>query len=136
MGGMIKQLSLPFFFGLGGPVGSGKQAMAWIHIDDIVGLFIHAIENKNIIGPMNGVAPQIITNKEFAKAYGSALWRPAVIPLPTFLVNFIFSEERAKIMTEGQKVIPKKALNTGYNYIYPDINSAAINFSKLIVDPD
>ncbi|XP_071525217.1 epimerase family protein SDR39U1-like isoform X1 [Panulirus ornatus] len=131
-GGMIQQLIVPFYMGFGGPVGSGEQPMPWIHIHDIVGLFIHAIENESVSGVVNGVAPQIITNKEFARAFGEALWRPSFIPLPTFFVNALFSEERAKIMTEGQKVIPKKALETGYIFRYPDIKSASYEFAKLI----
>ncbi|XP_064113933.1 epimerase family protein SDR39U1-like isoform X2 [Macrobrachium nipponense] len=131
-GGMVQQLYFPFFCGLGGPVGHGNQPMPWIHINDIVGLFIHAIETESISGVMNGVAPQIISNKDFANAFGKALWRPSFIPLPTFAVNMLFSEERGKIMTEGQKVIPKKALETGYTFKYPDITVAAKEFSKLI----
>ncbi|XP_027222558.1 epimerase family protein SDR39U1 [Penaeus vannamei] len=131
-GGMIQQLILPFFLGLGGPISDGLQPMPWIHIDDIVGLYIHAIESENVEGPVNGVAPQIINNKEFAQAFGKALWRPAIIPLPKIAVNLMFSEDRAKIMTDGQKVAPKKALDTGYVFKYPDIASAAKEFSKLI----
>lgn len=135
-GGMIQQLIFPFFMGVGGPVGSGNQYMPWIHIHDIVGLFIHAIEQENVTGTVNGVAPQIITNKEFAKAFGQALWRPSFMPLPTFAVNLMFGEERAKIMTEGQKVWPQKALDTGYTFQYPDITSAAKEFSKIIYADD
>lgn len=131
-GGMVQQLYFPFFCGVGGPVGHGNQPMPWIHINDIVGLFIHAIESESISGVMNGVAPQIISNKDFASAFGKALWRPSFIPLPTFAVNMLFSEERGKIMTEGQKVTPKKALETGYTFKYPDITLAAKEFSKLI----
>ena len=131
-GGMVQQLFLPFFLGVGGPVGSGNQPMPWIHIKDIVGLYIHAIESEDVSGVMNGVAPQVITNKDFASSFGKALWRPSLIPLPTFAVNLLFSEERGKIMTEGQKVVPKKALDTGYMFQYPDITSAAKEFSKLI----
>ncbi|XP_042219738.1 epimerase family protein SDR39U1-like isoform X3 [Homarus americanus] len=131
-GGMVQQLILPFYMGFGGPVGSGNQSMPWIHIQDIVGLFIHAIEKENVIGIVNGVAPQIITNREFATAFGKALRRPSFVPLPTFAVNLLFNEERGKIMTEGQKVTPKKALETGYSFKYPNITSAAKEFSKLI----
>ncbi|KAK4318541.1 hypothetical protein Pmani_010452 [Petrolisthes manimaculis] len=131
-GGMIQQLIFPFFMGFGGPVGSGEQMMPWIHIQDIVGLFIHAIETDNVTGVVNGVAPQIITNRDFAKAFGRAMWRPSFVPLPTFVVNMMFGEERAKIMTEGQKVVPAKALDTGYTFKYPDITKACTEFSRLI----
>ncbi|KAB7505590.1 Epimerase family protein [Armadillidium nasatum] len=131
-GGMIRQMFLPFYLGLGGPVGSGNQYLPWIHIHDVASLYLHAIETKDLTGVLNGVAPQLITNKEFAKSFGRALWRPSFIPLPTFVLNMMFSEERAKIMTEGQKVIPKKVIKSGFNYAYPDINSAAKEFAKLI----
>ncbi|CAL4132241.1 unnamed protein product [Meganyctiphanes norvegica] len=131
-GGMIQQLIVPFFLGLGGPVGSGTQPMPWIHIRDIVGLYTHAIQNASVTGALNGVAPQLITNKEFAQAFGGALWRPSFIPLPSFVVNGMFGSDRAKVMTEGQKVVPTKALETGYEFKYPDIALAAAEFSKII----
>lgn len=131
-GGMIQQLIVPFFLGLGGPVGSGSQPMPWIHIRDIVGLYMHAIENGSVSGAMNGVAPDLITNKQFAQAFGGALWRPSFIPLPSFVVNGLFGSDRAKVMTEGQKVLPTKALETGYEFKYPDIKLAAGEFSKII----
>uniref|UniRef100_A0A6A7FZU3 Epimerase family protein SDR39U1 n=1 Tax=Hirondellea gigas TaxID=1518452 RepID=A0A6A7FZU3_9CRUS len=130
-GGMIQQLFLPFYFGVGGPVGSGKQSMPWIHLQDVVGLFEHALHNSSVTGVMNGVAPQIITNAQFAKAFAAALWRPAFMPLPTLILNLMFSEERAKIMTEGQKVRPDKAISTNYKFKYPDIESACAEFAHL-----
>lgn len=66
-GGMIKNMILPFFFGVGGPIGSGKQYLPWIHIDDLTRLICFAIENDNVSGILNGVAPQVITNLEFTK---------------------------------------------------------------------
>lgn len=131
-GGMIKQLFLPFYLGLGGPVGTGDQYMPWIHIHDMANLLLFAIENGNVQGVLNGVAPQIVTNIQFAKAFGRALWRPALISIPEFVLNVAFSEERAKIMTEGQKVIPKRTLAYGFQYKYPDIDMACRQVAKLI----
>lgn len=111
---------------------TNMQAMPWIHLHDIVGLFEHALERDQVKGVMNGVAPQIITNSQFAKSFGGALWRPSFMPLPTFVLNLLFSEERAKIMTDGQKVVPSKALATGYNFRYPDIDEACKEFAQLI----
>lgn len=121
---MVKQLYWPFYFGLGGPVGSGKQYMPWIHIDDIVGIFTHSIESDNVQGVLNGVAPQTITNGEFSKELAKAMWRPGLLPMPVFALNLAFDKERAVIMTEGQKVIPKRTLESGYSYKYPNIQSA------------
>ncbi|XP_011141428.1 epimerase family protein SDR39U1 isoform X2 [Harpegnathos saltator] len=123
-GGMIKQIYLPFYLGLGGPIGAGNQYMPWIHITDLVNMFIFALKNNNVQGILNGVAPQLVTNAEFTKAFASAIWRPAIIPLPDFVLRILFSEERAKIMLEGQKVEPKRVKELGFQYQYPDIQSA------------
>lgn len=123
-GGMIKQLYLPFFLGLGGPVGSGSQYLPWIHIEDLARLIVFAIETEGVDGILNGVAPQTITNKEFTDTFAKVLWRPAVLPLPESVLNTIFNKERAKLLTEGQKVLPKRTQAMGFNYIYPDIKSA------------
>nr|CAG4638503.1 EOG090X07KR [Cyclestheria hislopi] len=131
-GGVISELYIPFFFGVGGPVGSGEQYFPWIHIDDIAHLFLFAIKNDNVRGVLNGVAPDIITNKEFARAFGRALWRPAFLPLPAGAVNLIFGPERAKMLLCGQKVIPKKTLDYGFVFRYPDIYSACKEFSSLL----
>lgn len=123
-GGIIKQIYLPFFLGLGGPIGTGNQYMPWIHITDLVNMFTFALKNNNVHGVLNGVAPQLITNKEFTKAFAIAMKRPAVIPLPSFVLQILFSEERAKMMLEGQKVIPKRVKEIGFQYQYPDIENA------------
>ncbi|CAG0879498.1 unnamed protein product [Darwinula stevensoni] len=129
-GGIIQNLIWPFFLGLGGPVGSGKQYFPWIHIHDIASLFLHAIEKPNLSGILNGVAPQIITNGEFTKSLGQAMWRPAFIPVPEMVINLVFGEERGKIMTQGQKVIPKRTLESGFQYCYPDIKSACMECAR------
>nr|CAG4640925.1 EOG090X07KR [Eulimnadia texana] len=135
-GGMIERLYWPFFFGLGGPIGSGNQYFPWIHIDDIARLFVFAIQNNKVSGVLNGVAPDIVTNREFAKTFGRALWRPAVIPLPAFVVETMFGKERAVMMLQGQKVIPKRTQELGFMYKYPDIYSALKECSRLIYTPE
>jgi uncharacterized protein len=131
-GGMIAQLYWPFFLGLGGPVSSGQQHFPWIHVRDLARLFQFSIENDQITGVLNGVAPQIITNKEFAQAFGRSLWKPALIPLPAFVFEKMFGAERAKMVLEGQKVIPKRTLSYGFEYHFPDIYSACKEFAPLI----
>ncbi|XP_058803491.1 epimerase family protein SDR39U1 [Phymastichus coffea] len=130
-GGMIKQTFLPFYFGVGGPIGNGEQYMPWIHIKDLVNLFIHAAKCDNLTGVLNGVAPEIITNVQFTKAFASSLGRPAIIPLPSFLLKLLLNEERAKIMLEGQKVIPKRVLESGFKYEYSTIKRACDQFGTL-----
>ncbi|XP_076173473.1 epimerase family protein SDR39U1 isoform X1 [Ptiloglossa arizonensis] len=123
-GGMIKQIYLPFFIGLGGPIGNGNQYMPWIHITDLVNMFLLSLKNENIQGVLNGVAPQIVTNKEFTKVFASTMQRPAFIPVPSIVLNILLNKERAAIMLEGQKVIPKRVRELGFQYQYPDIKSA------------
>ncbi len=133
---MIAQLYFPFFFGLGGPVGSGQQYLPWIHLHDIARLFLYAIENKPVEGVLNGVAPDLVTSKEFAKAFGSSLWRPALIPLPELACNILLGPQRAKMLTKGQKVIPKRTIESGFKYKFPDIRSACKELSPLVYMDD
>lgn len=130
-GGMIQQMFLPFYFGLGGPIGSGKQPLPWIHVKDLCNLFVFAIENPKVDGVLNGVAPQIITNEDFTKTFAQVLGRPAFFRVPQFGLNLMFSEERAKIMTMGQKVCPKRVQEFGFQYEFPDIEDALKNVSRL-----
>jgi len=133
-GGMIKQMYLPFFFGLGGPIASGKQPLPWIHVKDLCNLFLFAIENRQISGVLNGVAPEVITNEEFTNAFAKAMVRPAFLRVPESVLNMMFSAERAKIMTMGQKVLPSRVLQYGFKYEYPKINDAVKSCSKLFYD--
>lgn len=133
LGGMIQQLFLPFFFGSGGPVGPGTQPLPWIHIEDLCNLIKYSIENKKLEGVYNAVAPDIILNKEFAKAFGKAMWRPAIFMLPEQLVNWFFAKERAVLLTTGAKIKPKRTLESGFKYKYPDIFPACKEVSKLFI---
>jgi len=136
-GGLIKEIFPPFFFGLGGKMGSGEQFMPWIHVKDVAGLILHSIENPDVVGPVNGTAPELITNQQFATAFASALGRPAFIPLPDMVFNFMFGAERAAIILRGQKISPKKALDTGYKYRFPTIDAACKEFDSFwYMDPD
>ncbi|KAG8196201.1 hypothetical protein JTE90_007929 [Oedothorax gibbosus] len=123
-GGMIQQIYWPFYFGLGGPVGSGKQPFPWIHIEDISGIFLHGISSDSASGVMNGVAPELATNGEFSKALARSMWRPCLFPLPEFVLNLAFGKERAAMMTTGPKVLSKRTLESGYKFQYPDLKSA------------
>ena len=128
-GGMIQQIFLPFYLGGGGRMGSGMQNMPWIHVKDVSGMILHAIENKNVNGPLNASAPQIINNQSFVDAFASALYRPSFIPLPDFVWNMVFGEERAAIITKGVTVLPKRTEELGYKFRYPDIKTACEEFS-------
>ncbi|KAM6202544.1 epimerase family protein SDR39U1 [Rhynchocyon petersi] len=123
-GGAIGQMLLPFRLGLGGPIGSGHQFFPWIHIRDLVGILAHALEVKHVQGILNGVAPAVTTNAEFARALGAALGRPAFIPVPSTVVQAVFGRERAIMLLEGQKVVPRRTLGTGYQYSFPKLEAA------------
>ena len=133
-GGMIQQIFLPFYLGGGGRMGTGQQNMPWIHVKDVSGMILHAIENQNVNGALNASAPQIINNQAFVDAFASALYRPAFIPLPDFVWNVVFGEERAAIITKGVTVIPKRTEESGYKFRYPDINKACEEFSALFYE--
>ncbi|KAK9502875.1 hypothetical protein O3M35_011566 [Rhynocoris fuscipes] len=130
-GGMIKSMFIPFYLGLGGPIGSGKQPLPWIHVKDLAKLFLFAIENDKVNGILNGVAPELVTNEEFTQAFAQAMYRPAVFRVPEFVLNLLFSAERAKIMTTGQKVAPAKVQQLGFNYEYPTVKMAVKDCTKL-----
>uniref|UniRef100_A0A0K8TKJ3 Putative nucleoside-diphosphate sugar epimerase n=1 Tax=Tabanus bromius TaxID=304241 RepID=A0A0K8TKJ3_TABBR len=123
-GGMIASIQLPFWLGLGGPIGSGNQPLPWIHILDLCRLIQFAMENPNVSGPLNGVAPEIVTNEQFSKAYASALRRPAIFAVPEFVVDLLFGKERSVLLTTGAKVKPKKVLDLGFEYKYPTAKAA------------
>ncbi|XP_008067886.1 epimerase family protein SDR39U1 isoform X2 [Carlito syrichta] len=123
-GGAISHMLLPFRLGLGGPIGSGHQFFPWIHIGDLAGILTHALEANHVQGVLNGVAPASATNAEFAQALGTALGRPALIPLPSTVVQAVFGRERAIMLLEGQKVIPRRTLATGYQYAFPELGPA------------
>ena len=86
-------------------------------------------------GTLNGVAPQPVTNREFSAALGKALWRPAVVPLPAAAVRLAFGETRARMMVEGQRVLPRRPLQFGFRYCYPDIESACKEVARLRYTP-
>jgi len=123
-GGIVGNMWLPFFLGFGGPIASGRQWLPWVHIMDVARLVLHAMENDNVEGVLNAVAPEPATNAEFSKAFASAMWRPAFIPLPGFVVNTIFGPERGALMVEGQNVTPKRTLESGFQFQYSGLKEA------------
>lgn len=128
-GGAIKQMWLPFWLGVGGTLGSGRQPFPWIHVADLAGIIAHFLEKSPEAPPpspqvYNGVAPALNTNYEFTKEFGRLLRRPTIFPVPGFAMNAMLGSERAIVLTQGQKVVPQKTLEAGYEYKYPDLTSA------------
>jgi len=122
-GGALAKMLLPFRLGLGGVIGSGKQAFSWIHLDDLVRAFEFAIENDSVSGAYNLTAPQPTTNEGLTKALAHALHRPAFLPVPEFALRLIYSEG-AKVLTDGQTAIPKRLLESGFKFSFCNIEEA------------
>lgn len=125
----MKQMLVPFWLGLGGTLGSGRQPFPWIHVSDLAGIIAHALvhpaENPSHSPQVfNGVAPVLNTNYEFTKELGRIMRRPTIFPVPSFVINTLMGSERALILTEGQNVIPKRTQEAGFQYKYPDLTSA------------
>jgi uncharacterized protein len=127
--GALAQLLTPFKMGVGGPVGSGKQWMSWVHHEDIVGILLLALDNPSAAGPINGTAPNPVTNKDFAKALGRALNRPSFVPTPGFALKLGLGEVADVVLT-GQRVLPRKALALGYPFKYPTLDEALKDLLK------
>jgi uncharacterized protein (TIGR01777 family) len=116
----------PFKLGVAGPLGSGNQYFPWIHLDDIVGLFELALKNDSLNRPLNGSAPEVVTNREFTKQLADALHRIAIVPVPEFALRLLYGE-MAVVLLASQRVVPTAALDAGYQFIYPDLASALKN---------
>ncbi|XP_071958529.1 epimerase family protein SDR39U1-like isoform X1 [Antedon mediterranea] len=123
-GGVMKEMKFKFQLGFGGVIGSGEQFFPWIHVDDIAGIFIHAIENDQVEGALNATAPGVTTNHDFTKAFAAALWRPSFFSLPEFIVKAMFGSERAVVFLEGYNVQPKRTLESGYTFKYTSLTDA------------
>jgi len=128
-GGALRQMLTPFKMFAGGPVGSGKQWMSWIHHADLVGLFLLALDNSGAHGPINGTAPNPVTNRQFAKALGRALHRPSFVPTPAFALRLALGGA-AGVVTTGQRVEPRQALAHGYRFQFPTLDEAFADIFK------
>lgn len=122
-GGALAKMLTPFKMGVGGPIGSGRQYMSWIHIDDEVGLILFALDHPEVNGPLNATAPHPVTNKAFGNALGAVLGRPSFMPTPAFALRVMLGQG-AEIITNGQRVLPKKALDAGYLFKFTDVEAA------------
>jgi uncharacterized protein (TIGR01777 family) len=113
----------PFKLGVGGPVAGGDQYMPWIHVDDVVGMYLAALDADAWEGPVNAAAPEPVTNKAFSRALGRALHRPAVAPVPGLAVQALYGE-MAEIVTKGQRVLPRRAQALGFSWAHPELEEA------------
>lgn len=121
--GLLAELLLPFRLGLGGPIAGGRQYQAWITLDDAVALLIWALDTEEARGVYNATAPEPVTNKAFSKALGRALGRPAIVPVPKLAVKLRLGDELGEVATGGQRAVPRRALDQGFTFKHPDIDS-------------
>ena len=122
-GGALAKM-LPFFrLGIGGPVAGGHQYVAWIHLEDVVGALLKCVDEDRAEGPVNVTAPNPVTNAEFSRALGHALGRPAVLPVPGMAIKLLYGE-MAEIVTTGQRVLPAKLGQLGYEFRHPEVEAA------------
>jgi uncharacterized protein (TIGR01777 family) len=122
-GGALAKMLLPFKLGLGGRLGSGRQWMAWIHLDDMVESILYSIDNRNIAGPVNAVAPNPVPNREFIRLLARTLDRPAVMTVPAFALKLALGE-MSEIVLGSQRVLPQVLLQSGYQFRFPHLDSA------------
>ena len=122
-GGALAKMLPPFQLGIGGRLGSGRQWMSWIHLDDLVSLLVFLIGNGRATGPVNGVAPEPVTNASFTAALGKALHRPVLLPVPAFALRLALGE-MASVLLASQRVLPRAAERLGFRFRYPELAGA------------
>ena len=123
-GGALAKMLPPFLMGGGGKVGSGRQHMSWIALDDALGTILHALATESLTGPVNAVAPHAVTNQEWTKVLGRVLRRPTILPMPAFAARLAFGELADALLLSSQRVVPDRLLESGYHYRYADLEEA------------
>lgn len=123
-GGALERLLPPFRLGVGGPIGTGRQWMSWIALEDQVRAMEHALATVGLHGPVNLVAPNPVMNAEFAATLGRVLGRPAIVPVPAFALELLYGEMARSTILAGQRVLPKKLLRSGFHFAHPTLEEA------------
>ena len=123
-GGALPRLVLPFRLGAGGPLGSGRQWMPWIHLDDLVALLVFLIERPGLEGPFNGTAPNPVRNRDFARSLGRVLGRPSWLPAPAFALRLALGEMADALLLSGQRAVPRRAQQAGFRFRFPEVEPA------------
>jgi len=123
-GGALPKMLLPFRWFVGGPTGSGRQWMSWIHRKDLIGLIYYLIKHAGARGPVNAVAPNPVTNLSFSRSIGRVMGRPSLVPVPGPFLRLALGEMAEALLLTGQRVLPVRALESGFSYQYPDLEPA------------
>lgn len=130
--GFLPIIRLPFCLGAGAYIGKGTQIFPWIHINDMVGIILHTIDDPETRGRYNAVAPNAVTNREFTQSFSKHLRRPILWSIPEWLVKFVVGAERSSILLKGQLVRPRRTIESGYKFRYPYIDEAMADLVKII----
>jgi hypothetical protein len=123
-GGALSRMVPPFRAGLGGVLGSGRQYVSWVALDDLQGIVLHALENGDLRGPVNAVAPRPVTNREFTEALGRVLSRPTLFPVPAFALRLAVGEMADALLLASARVVPRRLEETGYRFRCPELHGA------------
>jgi uncharacterized protein len=123
-GGALATMMTPFKLGVGGVIGSGKQWMSWVSLDDVVEIINFAIENRELRGAVNVASPNPVTNEEFTKTLGEVLYRPTILPLPEFAVNLVFGEMGDALLLNSTRLEPKRLQEAGYEFKFKNLKAA------------
>jgi hypothetical protein len=134
-GGALGRMLPAFRFGMGGPLGSGRQPMSWIAMDDLIGALHHAIMTASLAGPVNATAPRPVTNREFAATLGRVLRRPAVVPVPAAALRLAFGEMADIALLAGARVLPDRLRASGYEFRYPELEGALRHLLGRMAQP-
>jgi uncharacterized protein len=129
-GGALGKMLTPFKMGVGGKIGSGRQWMSWIDVQDMVGAIHHILKSDLLQGPVNMVAPRPVTNLEFTKTLASVLSRPAIFPVPAFVVKLAFGEMGETVLLGSQRVEPTQLVGSGYPFRFSDLRASLLNIVK------
>ena len=123
-GGALSKMLLPFRLGVGGRVGSGRQYWSWISLDDLIGAILHCLQHEGLMGAVNAVAPNTVTNLEFTKTLGRVLHRPTVLPMPAFAARLALGEMADALLLASARVVPESLIVSGYAYQHSTLEAA------------
>ena len=123
-GGALKKMLPPFLAGAGGKIGTGRQWMSWIALDDVLGVIHHAMLTESVVGPTNVVAPNPVTNRDFTKILGRVIRRPTIFPMPAFAARLAFGQMADELLLSGQRVLPQKLEASGYPFRFAELEAA------------
>ncbi len=123
-GGVLEKMLLPFYFGAGGPIGSGDQWMSWVDREDVLRAIEWAIDQPQVRGTYNITAPEPVRNRDFARTLGRAIHRPSFMPTPGFALRLLFGEMADEILLGGQRVVPLRATKEGFTFNYPALEAS------------